>query len=1085
MLCPSHNLHRWPAILYGGELEMKKFGLLSSSAISSVALFGLSIAFAAPAQAETQSGQDTCTPEQAAAGSCTLTTNANSAAADQGSIVVTGSRIRRPNLDSNIPITSVLAEDLTAQGDPNIGEALNDLPSLRSTFSQANSTRFIGTTGVNELDLRGLGVQRTLVLVNGRRHITAAPGDFIIDVNTIPTDLIQRVDVITGGSSAVYGSDAVAGVVNFILRRDFDGIRIRGQGGVSQQGDRGIEFVSLTAGHNFADGRANVAINLEYVNAEALYFSQRPQLTGAYAGRCQLNLAEFTADDGPTGSDGVPDNQFFCGVRNATISNGGSVLAANPSGLPSGSQNCTNPLVGPAGAFAALGTARCLNPGTPQGVQRIFRFNGQGQLIQDIPAFDFRPFGSGNYIASPTQPGDAVGSTLRDTGLIAPGLDRYTANVLFHFDISDAFRPFAEAKYVHIFSRQEGQPSFFSPLSSTIGLPNPRCNNPFVSAQALAQLQAVGVCLTPATGTISMNRFNVDFGGRSELVTRDTWRFVGGVQGDFNDDWNYEVSFNYGHVKIHQDELNDLIITDADGNLDGFSLAYDAVRNGAGQIVCRVNQVTVTRPDCVPIDIFGNGRPSQAARDFVNTTSYIDSRATEMDALAYVNGDSSQIFSFPGGPARFAIGAEWRRETAYLKADPLSTADNAAGGGTFFNAFATFDPPAFEVKEVFGELQLPLLRDLPFAQELSVSGAVRYSDYNTSANHTFAYNVNGTWAPVRDIRFRANYSKSVRVPTLGDLYSPPGQNFAFIADPCDVVNIGPAGGNRQLNCASQGIPAGFVNTPARTQSTGFTSSGNQFLTEETAKSLTVGMVLTPRWIPGLSFTVDYYRIRVNNLIAVLGAQTILNQCYDLPSLTNQFCQLLAPRNPDFTFQNPALTSAGVNFAQQKADGIDFELSYRHTFSNGHRLSLRSILTYVTNRTNYTSPTNPAFADRILSELGDPQIAANATIVYGIGPVDLRYSVNYIGRQTIGTYETYFSVQGRAPINPDSTQEVYYPATLYHNVRLNYRVNERFQFYGGVDNVFDKAPALGIFGTGGGDPFDPIGRYFFAGAQVDF
>src|SRR5204863_6047019 len=133
---------------------------------------------------------------------------------------------------------------------------------------------------------------------------------------TIPTDLIQRVDVITGGSSAVYGSDAVAGVVNFILRRDFDGIRIRGQGGVSQQGDRGIEFVSLTAGQNFADGRANVAINLEYVNAEALYFSQRPKLTGAYDGRCQLNLASFTNNEGPTNSDGVPDNQFFCGVRN-------------------------------------------------------------------------------------------------------------------------------------------------------------------------------------------------------------------------------------------------------------------------------------------------------------------------------------------------------------------------------------------------------------------------------------------------------------------------------------------------------------------------------------------------------------------------------------------------------------------------------------------------------------------------------------------------------------------------------------------------------------------------------------------------
>jgi outer membrane receptor protein involved in Fe transport len=380
------------------------------------------------------------------------------------------------------------------------------------------------------------------------------------------------------------------------------------------------------------------------------------------------------------------------------------------------------------------------------------------------------------------------------------------------------------------------------------------------------------------------------------------------------------------------------------------------------------------------------------------------------------------------------------------------------------------------------------LRDLPFAQELTITGAARYSDYNTAANHTFAYNINGTWAPVRDIRFRANYSQSVRVPTLSDLFTPPGQNFAFIADPCDTANIGPTGGTRQINCASQGIPAGFVNTPARTQSTGFFSSGNPNLTEETSKSLTIGTVITPRFLPGFSLTIDYYRIRVHNLIAVLGAQTILNQCYDLPSFpNNQFCQLLNPRNADFTFANPALSSAGVNYALQKADGIDFELNYRRTFGNGHRLGFRGILTYVIRRDNYTSPTDPTFQDRQLSELGDPQITANAVVTYGFGAFDMRYSLNYIGRQTIGAYENYFHIPGNpsSPTNADLTTERYYPVVLYHNVRLNYRVNERFEFYGGVDNIFDTPPPFGVFGTGGGDPFDPTGRYFYAGAQVDF
>ncbi|MEA3030387.1 MAG: hypothetical protein QOG13_1712 [Sphingomonadales bacterium] len=1068
---------------------MKKFGLLSTTTISSAALFGLSLAFASPAQA--QNTPDECTPEEAAAGSCQPTQAAQSS---DNAILVTGSRIRRPNIESNVPIVSVTADDLQG-GDPNVGDALNDLPSLRSTFSQSNSVRFIGTTGLNVLDLRGLGTARTLVLVNGRRHITASPGDFLVDINTIPNDLIERVDVITGGSSAVYGSDAVAGVVNFVLRRDFDGLRIRGQGSVSQQGDRGIQFVSLTAGRNFWDDRANIAINLEYVNAEGLYFNQRPELTGSYDGRCQFNASEFTTAPGqipaePQSGDGVPDQTFLCNVRNSGISNGGTVPA-----LATAAQ-CQSAAFGPGGASAAIGTARCLNPGTILGQPRLFRFNERGVLTQDVPCADFRPFGSGNIVSCPNS--TVPGATLRNTGMIAPGLDRYTANILMHFDVSDGFRPFLEAKYVHIFSRQESQPSFFGPVSGTFGLPtsfNNRCDNAFLDAADITTLRSIGECETAGgafnpADTFPMQRFNFDFGGRSELVTRDTYRVVAGIQGDFNDDWNYEIAFNYGRVDIHQDELNDLILTDVNGNFDGFFLAYDSVLVG-GVPTCRVNadaNPNNNRPDCVPVDLFGVGRPSQAAIDFMNTTSFVDQRAREYNAVAYVNGDLSQLFELPGGPIRFVIGAEWRRETAFLEADPLS-----AAGGTFFNAFSTFDPPALEVKEAFGEIELPLLRDLPFAQELTLTGAARYSDYNSAAGtvgNTFSYNINGTWAPVRDIRFRANYSKAVRVPTLSDLYTNPTQNFAFVADPCDVANINNGTTNRPGNCAADGIPVGFVNTVARTQSTGFFSQGNPFLSEETGKSLTIGTVITPRWIPGLSLTIDYYRIRVDNLIAVLGAQTILNQCYDLPSLNNQFCTLLFPRNPDFTFANPALISGGVNFAQFKADGIDFELSYRRTFDNGHRLNFRGIATYVLKRTNFVSPTDPAFGDRILGELGDPQWAANVNITYGIGPWDLRWSMNYIGKQTIGAYENYFGFQGRPPQNADLTAEVWYPDVLYHAARLSYRVNERFQFYMGVDNLFDTSPRIlrntfGSTGTAGGASWDYIGRYFYSGATVDF
>jgi len=1037
---------------------MKISRLLGATALASAAFLVPHVAFAQAADPQSSD-------------SAAQTSDGQTETTSDETIVVTGSRIRQPNLETVTPVTTMTAEDLAVSGSASIGDKLNELPALRSTYSQANSTRFIGTTGLNLLDLRGLGIERTLVLVNGRRHVTAVPGSFLVDVQTIPSDLVERVDVITGGSSAVYGSDAISGVVNFVLKDNFEGIKLNAQNGISSHGDRNIYFGSVTAGTNFAEGRGNISGNFEYTHSDALYNNQRDDITGSYSGRCQLNLNDFTTGE-PQSGDGVPDQIFFCGVRNNNISTGGTLLA-NVSAA-----QCQSAAFGPGGASAAIGSVRCLNPGTVNGQPRTYRFSPTGTLLQDIPAYDFRPFGSGNIISAANSL--VPGTTLRETGQLAPGLDRYNANLLFKFEFSPAFEVFAEGKYVHLKSIQEGQPTFYQSIANTIGIPNLRCDNAFLSAANLAAVQAIGYCSNGATSaqTLPVGRYNVDFGGRSEIVTRDTWRFVGGVRGDFNDDWHYEVSATYGRVKIRQDEHNDLIITDADGNLDGFSLAYDAVRNAAGQIVCRVNQVTVTAPGCVPLNMFGYGAPSQAALDYINTTSWVKSKASELDILAYVSGDLSQVFELPGGPVAFVVGGEYRRETAYQVADPRS-----AAGGTFFNAFSEFDPPAFDVKEAFGELSLPLLKDLPFARELTLTGAARYSDYNTSAGSTFAWNAGGTWRPINDLRFRANYSRSVRVPTLDDLYSSPSQNFAFLQDPCDALYIGNGTTNRPTNCSAQGIPAGYVNTAARAASTGYLSAGNPFLTEEQSSSWTIGAVYTPSFLPGFSFTADYYNIQLKNRIETLGAQTILNQCYDLPQ-PNEYCLLLSARNPDFSFADPALTSAGINFAKGTARGIDFELNYSKRFDDFWSLNLHSVLTYVIERDNYVSPTNPTIKDQQLQELGDPRWAANANIMVGAGPATIRWSINYIGKQTVGAYENYYSIQGRPPQNADNALPRWYPDVFYHNMKIDLKANDQFTFYIGVDNVFDTRPPLGELGTTGGSAYDAIGRYFYSGIKIN-
>ena len=300
-------------------MYMRKSALFSTTSILP-AFCAAALAFGAtPALAQAEpdnAGQ----PADAAAPAETAIAE-EPAAGDEG-IVVTGTRIRSPNLTSSVPITSLAPSELTDTGNVSLGDELNKLPSMHATFSQANSTGFIGTSGLNLLDLRGLAPSRTLVMVNGRRHITAQPGTpSSIDVNTIPVDLIERIDIVTGGNSAIYGSDAVAGVVNFVMRRNFEGIRARAQGGISGKGDRGSYFVGVTAGRNFAEGRGNVAVSVEYSRADDLYYTDRDGLYGAFSGRRQFNVVQNTLGETPAG-DGIPDNAFVTGVFNGNVSEG-------------------------------------------------------------------------------------------------------------------------------------------------------------------------------------------------------------------------------------------------------------------------------------------------------------------------------------------------------------------------------------------------------------------------------------------------------------------------------------------------------------------------------------------------------------------------------------------------------------------------------------------------------------------------------------------------------------------------------------------------------------------------------------------
>jgi outer membrane receptor protein involved in Fe transport len=1146
---------------------MKKFSLLGTSAISSVALFGLSVAFAAPAQAQDTAGQ-TCTPEQAAAGTCIAAAPDSQAPTEGGSILVTGTRIRRPNLESTVPITSISGEQFFQQGDTNIGETLNELPQLRSTFSQQNPGLGIGIAGLNLLDLRGLGTARTLVLVNGRRHVAADILNNAVspDVNSIPNDLVERVDIVTGGNSAIYGSDAIAGVVNFILRRDFDGLQVRGQAGVSPEGFGANYYGSVMAGRNFAGGAGNITLHAEYGRQERVFGSDLPWLRSLDA----FGVVDVDPAGLPNGTDGFPDSVFIRDNRSANIDRRTLIPITQPRDDPATPANeaLCGIGIGPSnGGPSSVG-------GVPYNCTLIF-VNGSNLVPQTGARYNAGIIGGiigGN------------GQTGREGRLLSiqPEVVRYNLNLLAHYEFSPAFELFAEAKW----NRVDAVGNNASPtgIQGTFGQfdfrERTRLDNPFLTPAQRTDIAnrillsgcntSLQVACATAAGAVAARsttsgqgtggplnaadiaainagtyRFVVartleDVGIRDEVFRRDTVRVVGGLRGTFWDDWNYEASINYGRF----DQT-----VDTNGFLDRqrFMLSLDAGRNPiTGQIQCRsqfdaasavaydtgvfqtgttgsrrnAEQLARLASDiaaCRPYNPYG-ATNNQEAVDYFTRHAHTEASLRQFVANAFVSGDSSALFELPGGPVRFALGLEYRREQGDYIDDPFVNQGNpslAVPTQTSTNAvvIGRFNPPPFKVKEAFGELQIPLLRDTPFFHELTLSGAARVADYNGATGTVWAYNAGIDWAPIRDLRFRGNYSRAVRAPNLSELYFPPVANFApGFVDPCSPNQLA-NGQNRPTNClaALGGNAAILAGLPNVTQSLPVITGSNPNLTEETSRSWTFGVVAQPRFLPGFSLSIDYYNIKVNDVIVTLGAQAIVNNCVDQPDLNNIFCSLfqryLGPTPGPLgeitgQVQGNTLLQAGVNFAARVRRGIDVNINYRTNLFDNLRLNTSLIWTHSLQISNFENPALPDFENRVLSELGDPEDEFRWDVDLTYGQFTLGYRMHYIGPMFTSLYENFNELDTACngtlcpPNNLDAIEIVEFPATFYHDLRFQVDLNRQFQFYFGVDNVLDTHPPFGLSGTGttgtGGDRgtgtaaiYDGFGRKVYAGFRARF
>jgi len=985
-------------------------------------------------------------------------------------IVVTGTHIASADPPAQ-EIRSLDPERLRATGTVALGDVLNTQPGFRASWSQQNSARALGTAGLNLIDLRGLDKKRTLVLQNGRRHVAAdvLNGGSSVDINQIPVGLLDRVDIVTGGNSAIYGSDAIAGVVNFVLRQDYEGIEVRAQQGISTYGDGPATSAGLVAGSNFAEGRGNIAIDLDYARQADFYAPDRPHTR-------TLN-GYFLFDSDPAGlvngSDGVPDRRFLRDARLGFQSDGGTALAFGPAGLKPY-------LFQPDGSLVP-------QTGTPSGSIQL----------GTIPVF------LGGNGSNPNG-GKRLG--------LMPKLERWSANLVAHLDLSPAFTPFVEAKYVRTSTLGNSSGPFFLP-----SIASPRAafytTNPFLTDQARTLLRTLGGDLFGPGGVFGpdgipdtdqngfvFTRMVTDLGNREEAARRQTWRVVGGLRGTFGaaTNWHYEVSLNYGRFRE---------ATKITGNVDvqRLLLAIDAVRDPAsGAIVCRsridpaaakiyeraidpvhaASRLAADVQACAPANLFGEGNLSPAARDYILRDTVSRGAIGQFVAGGQVSGDTAGFIELPGGPIDLAFGAEYRRETLRYRQDAL-----VASGLTAYSPVAAFAPPAMEVAEAFGELRLPLLGNRPWARSLAIDLAARISDYRGGAGTTFAWNGGVSWQPVTDLRLRGAWSRSVRAPNLAERHAPLGTNFAVVADPCSANFIGAGSPTRAANCAAAGVPQGFSHV--YTSGLLYRSGGNAALGPEKSDSFTFGAEYAPRAIPGLSLWASYYAITVNDVIAQPGPQAILNACYDAATLDNPYCGLFERAGPaggplgeiPGRVLEGSLRAVQLNYARLRTRGLDFDLRYARDIPGLAGIDTRLTWNHVLQNDEYLNPGDPGRADQRLLELGFPKDSFIWETRLSRGKVALVYRLRYVGKATVGAYEDTFSKQGRPPQNADYAEDRFYGAVSYHDLQLVFAPTESCQFHIGIDNAANRMPPGSLSGAGAGSGlYDVRGRYVYAGLR---
>jgi iron complex outermembrane recepter protein len=968
-------------------------------------------------------------------------------------VVVTGTRIQRTEYELPNPVQLVGSEDIANVGTTNMTSYLTKLPALMSSLGNYDTSGY-GTpasnagsslAGLNLLDLRGLGYVRTLVLVDGKRHVSQSTGDAAVDVNTIPISLIDRVEVATGGASAIYGADGVSGVVNFITKRNLEGLHAKVQGGFSEDGGGSTLLTSLAYGYNTDDGKGNISAALEFSEQGRLNYMDRSFTRPGGIVRFVANVPNASNPEIPPSPQRIPtyDHRYIW-------SGPGGVVMSDP-------YNLANP-----------------------------DFNGDGTpFVLGRPLSDFEQVGGSGQDSANVTAGDYL-----------PVQSRKLAQVDGHYDFSDAFKVSAEFKYAKVTSDSTSTPPWDDYVVVT-------ADNAFLPTNVrnaiLAGDAGYGLFGTDYLGLRRRERVTRD-------TYRTSLDFTGDITpaGGFVENLVYDVSYVWGQTSVDDGNMGirveDRFFASMDSVIDPSSGKATCRSN------LNPSALPPTLSDLFGLDWFSDTTPlaygdygksftpgansgcvaynpfqpfsaqSQAAMKFMTTDLHTQGMVSQQVLTATLAGSFPQAQAIFAGPLSVVVGGEYRFEKSSSEGDP-----NWYPGYTFDNQpQATMG--SFNVAEMFGEISLPVIKNQPLIEEFSVDAAVRYSSYST-AGQTTTWKFGGVWQVTDWLRLRGTDAFAVRAPNIGEMFAPQQTLYSSVADPCDKDFVNTGTTHREANCRAIFSALGVPYTPGVTNlATAGTIKtfveGNTDLHPESARTLTLGFVLQP--VHNLTVSADWYRVVINKAITAPDAQDIVNKCVDLSTIANDFCGLITrDPTPGVDGKISLISEKQINVASYETAGVDFDVAYHldprdfGVVTDYGLFDFHLIGNYLNSL--YITPLEGEAPEYHVAEGGSPKWQTTFSLNWTYGDLDINYDWDWYSRTLRYTHIVMAAAPDRV-----APEYIYLPSKNVSSIQVGYRFDEDYRAYVGVNNLFYQKPGVGEVAY----PVEPLGRFFYFGINID-